>query len=200
MQQWELTSDVSLLLPIRSQCHVRVALAHQAAALESISLANQSLDEEDLEPSSLNLSLFNLRLTKDQMMGAQNVERKSPFRRISPEQFIKIVFFCSPPSLALAMAVTRRWRISILTSKELFRNFRMEGKCGDICEGLEFFKKHSFDFLKRIELNVKEQTGQEVVRLRSIITSFSSTLEELSIEHTGLLGFVFNQISIPVLN
>lgn len=112
-------------------------------------------------------------------------ESKSPFERISPHLFIRIIGLCDAKSLSSSFRVCSDWKGGIEENRNLFRNFQFDGGSLRAGAGIRFFNERCGGTLVSIDLQLNSPLfSQYNVRhtdLRPALLESVGTLKHLSI-------------------
>jgi len=113
-------------------------------------------------------------------------ELNSPFDRLSPHLFTKVLSFCDAISLVEATGVCKSWKKEIDASSEPSRVFEMKVEGDQLAEGIEALNRRSRNSVQAVILKVENKLNQsEKNRLGGAISISSQSLKTMTIHHQG---------------
>lgn len=165
--------------------------SYLAMALHHLDLAEREHYVEDEEEEDASYLHVDFDEVGQIILAAQDHRVRNPFKKLSPDLFLKTVSCFDAPSLISSSATCKSWRNTIFESSEIFRNFKMEGKLLGIIDGIKFFSTRCGNSIRSISITVDKvfSTEHQEALTNAISPSFES-LKELSVYHHGDMGKV----------
>jgi len=124
---------------------------------------------------------------KEEVLALKAREREGLFsKRISQDLFLKVLSFCTAPSIARSIQVAKPWRDLAKKSSEMFRVFEMEGRGDSVSAGLEEFNRRCRNSIVNVKIKLQNKLStQEKIRIHDVIVLSSKTIKYLSLSHQG---------------